>query len=145
IACALPYRMLDSDQMMGVINIVKQHLLTPKGLRTLSPRNPIYVGRYEGNQHDRDSAYHQGTVWVWPLEHYVAACFEMFGKSFVPKAQEILAGFEEDLTTYGIGSIAEIYDADPPHTPRGAVSQAWSVGAILRIAEMISIYKRKRS
>jgi glycogen debranching enzyme len=69
----------------------------------------------------------------------------MFGKTYLPKAQDILASFEEDLTTYGIGSIPEIYDGDPPHTPRGAISQAWSVSAVLRIAEMISCYKRKRA
>ena len=145
IACALEYKMLDTDQQMEVINVVKQHLLTPKGLRTLSPRNPLYCGRYMGSQPERDSAYHQGTVWVWPLEFYVKACFDMFGKAYLPKAQDILANFEEDLTTYGIGSIPEIYDGDPPHTPRGAISQAWSVSAVLRIAEMISCYKRKRA
>ena len=144
VACSLRYKMLSEEQQLAVIATVKKHLLTPKGLRTLSPQNPLYVGRYEGDQPTRDRAYHQGTVWVWPLEHYVQANFDLFGKSFIPQAEEILTGFDEDISSYGIGSIAEIYDGDPPHAQRGAISQAWSVGALLRIEEMIQTYRRKR-
>lgn len=142
IACSLPYTMLTEEQELGVLGIVRQHLLTPKGLRTLSPRNPLYKGRYEGDQRTRDLAYHQGTVWVWPLEHYVEASFDIFGNNFVPEAEAILKNFEDDITSYGIGSIAEIYEGDPPHSPCGAISQAWSVGAVLRIAELIDYYKQ---
>ncbi len=144
IACALKYKILGDDQILSVLNVVKQHLLTPKGLRTLSPRNPLYQGRYEGDQATRDRQYHQGTVWPWLLEHYVAANFYLHGKDFLPTAEEILAGFDEDISSYGIGSIAEIYDGDPPHAPRGAISQAWSVGSVLRIHEMIENYKNSK-
>lgn len=144
IACSLPYKMLTAEQQLGVISIVKQHLLTPKGLRTLSPRNPLYTGRYEGDQRTRDLAYHQGTVWVWLLGHYVQASFNAFGKEFLPAAENIVRNFEDDIATYGIGSIAEIYDGDPPHTPRGAISQAWSVGAVLHIQELIEYYKKHK-
>ncbi len=137
IACSLPYTILNEEQMRGVFETVKQHLLTPRGLRTLSPRNPLYQGRYEGDQPSRDRQYHQGTVWPWLLEHYAAAGFRLYGEKFQETARELIAGFEEDINSYGIGSVAEIYDGDPPHNQRGAISQAWSVGAVLRIKEMI--------
>ncbi len=144
VACSMKYKMLTLVQQEAVVGVVKKHLLTPKGLRTLSPRNPLYKGHYEGDQRTRDLAYHQGTVWVWPLEHYVKAQFDLQGEGFVDSAEEILANFDEDISTYGIGSVSEIYDADPPHAPRGAISQAWSVGAVLRIDEMIKKYKNNR-
>ena len=137
IACALDYCMLSNREIISVLGIVVRHLLTPKGLRTLSPRNPLYEGRYWGDQPTRDRAYHQGTVWPWPLEFFVRANFNVHGKGYLAQAEEILANFEEDINNAGIGSISEIYDGDPPHAPRGAISQAWSVGAVLRIEEMI--------
>lgn len=143
IACSMEYKMLSLVQQEAVADVVKRHLLTPKGLRTLSPRNPLYKGRYGGSQRERDMAYHQGTVWVWPLEHYVKAKFDVQGEGFIAKAEEILSNFEEDMTSRGIGSIAEIYEGDPPHFSRGAISQAWSVGAVLRIDEMIKKYKKQ--
>ena len=144
IACSLPYGMLGEGMKRNVIDTVRRHLLTPKGLRTLSPRNPLYEGRCVGGQPTRDRAYHQGTVWPWLLEHYVKACFDMHGKAFLPEARDMLKNFEEDISVSGIASINEIYDGDPPHNPRGAVSQAWSVGAILRIAQMIEAYEIKK-
>jgi predicted glycogen debranching enzyme len=141
IACSLPYTMLGHGKMLLVIATVRKHLLTPKGLRTLSPRNPLYEGHYGGSQPERDRQYHQGTVWPWLLEHYVAACLRVYGSKFTDEARDILAGFDDDISSYGLGSIAEIYDGDPPHAPRGAISQAWSVGALLRINEMIEKYE----
>lgn len=141
VACSLDYRMVTPEQCLAVFRTVRQHLLTPVGLRTLSPRNPLYEGRIEGDQRTRDLAYHQGTVWVWLLEHYAKVGFDLKGAAFVPAAEEMIAAFEEGLTSSGIGSVNEIYDGDPPHTPRGAISQAWSVGAVLRIMEMIAAFK----
>lgn len=141
IACSMPYCMLDEEQKLNVVSIVRQHLLTPMGLRTLSPRNPLYQGRCEGDQPTRDRAYHQGTVWPWLLEHYVKTNFDLAGKLFLPQAEEILHNFDEEISLYGLASVAEIFDADPPHHPRGSISQAWSVGAILRINEMIEQYR----
>ena len=143
IACSLPYTMLSDTQKLFVLSTVRRHLLTPKGLRTLSPRNQLYKGRCEGDQTTRDLAYHQGTVWPWLLEHYVKACFDIAGASFLPDAKEIISQFYEDISEYGLASISEIYDGDPPHNPRGAISQAWSVGAILRIQEMIDAYEKE--
>lgn len=141
IACSLEYKMVSEEQQIAILDAIKRHLLTPKGLRTLTPRNPLYQGRYEGDQPTRDRAYHQGTVWVWLLEHYVRAKFDLKGVDFLATAEDILAGFEEDINDYGIGSICEIYDGDPPHAQRGTPSQAWSVGAVLRINEMIEQFK----
>ena len=140
IACSLSYGMLSDDRKLSVISVVRRHLLTPKGLRTLSPRNPLYAGRCEGDQPTRDRAYHQGTVWPWLLEHYVKACFDIKGKEFCNEAVEIVKNFEEDISDNGLASISEIYDGDPPYNARGTISQAWSVGAILRINEMIEEY-----
>lgn len=137
IAGALPYCMLSDVQRLSMIDVVGRHLLTPKGLRTLSPNNPLYQGHYGGDQPTRDRQYHQGTVWPWLLEHYVKANFDIHGASYLSEAEEILRGFDDAISEYGIASIAEIYDGDPPHHPAGAISQAWSVGAILRIVQMI--------
>lgn len=141
IACSVDYKMLDMDQTLSVVNVVKQHLLTPKGLRTLSPRNTLYEGRYFGDQPTRDRQYHQGTVWPWLLEHYVKANFDLYGEGYVGQAEEIIDGFSRDISDYGIGSISEIYDGDPPYAPKGSISQAWSVGALLRIDQMANEYK----
>ncbi len=142
IACALRYNMLSETQKSDIVGIIRQHLLTPKGLRTLSPSDPDYKGRYYGTQPERDRQYHQGTVWPWLLEHYAKTCFDLHGKKFVREAREMLANFQQDMSDYGIGSVAEVYDGDPPHKPGGTISQAWSVGAVLRIHQMIGRYER---
>ena len=142
LACGLPYKMIDEQTQLEVIRTVSQHLLTPKGLRTLSPRNPLYKGSQEGTPAERDFAGKNGSVWPWLLSFYVRACFDVNGDSFLPQAEEMLANFEEDIQTYGIGSIGELFDADPPFSPRGAISQAWSVAAVLDIYGMI---RRRRS
>lgn len=144
IAGSLACSMLDESQTLSMLNVVKQHLLTPKGLRTLSPRNLYYKGRCEGSQVKRDLAYHQGTVHVWLLEHYVATNFAIHGDSYLQTAKDILGRFDEDISDYGVGTVAETYDGDPPHAPRGAVSQAWSVGSLLRIQEMIERWSKKK-
>jgi len=137
VACALPYKMIDMETMVDVMRTVRQHLLTPRGLRTLSPRNPLYKGSQEGTPAERDLAAKNGSVWPWLLQFYVRACFDIDGDRYLPQAEEILAGFEEDIQSYGIGSICELYDADPPFAPRGAVSQAWSVASVCEIDRMI--------
>lgn len=137
IAVALEYAMPDNEMKKGVLTVIERDLLTPRGLRTLSPQNENYKGFYEGNQGQRDKAYHQGTVWPWLLEHFCEAYLGLYKESGLFKITELLNAFEETITEYGIGTIAEIYDGDPPHHPRGAISQAWSVAALLRIIEKI--------
>lgn len=141
IACGLPYKMIDEQTQFDVIRTVRQHLLTPKGLRTLSPRNPLYKGSQEGAPAERDFAAKNGSVWPWILAFYVRACFDIDKEAFLPSAIEIFEHFNEDIQTYGIGSIGELYDADPPFAPRGAYSQAWSVAAVLDILHQIEIRK----
>ena len=141
LACSLPYKPVDEQTQIAVIRTVRQHLLTPRGLRTLSPRNPLYRGSQEGTPRERDFASRNGSVWPWLLAFYVRACFDIDGASYLETAEELLAGFEEEIQSYGIGSIGELYDADPPYAARGAISQAWSVGAILDIYHMVQSYK----
>ncbi len=128
----------------GVLNVVENELLTPKGLRTLAPKNVHYEGTYEGDQATRDHAYHQGTVWPWLIGPYIEANFRLYGKKFVKTAKEILAGFEEDMTVYGVCSVSEVYDGNPPYTPNGCISQAWSVGEILRSGALIRKYEKAK-
>lgn len=144
VACGLDYKMLDEEQQASVLRIVGQHLLTPKGLRSLSPRNPRYKNRCEGDEAARAEASMNGSVWVWPLWFYVKASFDLGGREFLPRAEELLARFGEEIQSYGIGSINELFDGDPPHAPRGAVSQAWSVGAVLMIRETTECWRRRR-
>ncbi len=140
IACALKYKMLTENQQISIIRTVQQHLLTPKGLRSLSPINPLYG---LGGAAVTNIAPKNGSVWAWTLMFYVRACFDVLGESFVHDAETILANFEEDIQLGGIGSISEYFDADPPHHPRGSISQAWSVASLLEISQMVAQYKPK--
>ncbi len=137
IATALDFTPITKDMKKSVLDIIARFLLTPKGLRTLSPKENNYNPYYEGNQINRNAAYHQGTVWPWLLEHYVKAYLDLYKAGGLSTVIQLYHGFEEDMLMHGIGSISEIYDGDPPHTPRGSISQAWSVAAVLRIGEMI--------
>jgi predicted glycogen debranching enzyme len=133
IATSLPYTMLTREQMKSILDIANRMLVTPRGLRTLSPSEEGYKGIYCGDQDTRDRAYHQGTVWPWLMGPFCDGWLRVYGEGGVSRVRKLIMGFEETLTEAGISTISEIYDADPPHSPRGAISQAWSVGEILRI------------
>ena len=137
IATSLPYAMLTRDQMKSILDIVNRILVTPRGLRTLSPSDEGYKGIYCGDQATRDNAYHQGTVWPWLLGPFCDGWLRVYGEGGVSRVRKLITGFEETLTEAGISTISEIYDGDPPHSPRGAISQAWSVGEILRIFTLL--------
>jgi len=137
IAASLEHTPLTKDMIKMILDIVEGELLTPRGLRTLSPKNENYKGVYEGNQEERDLAYHQGTVWPWLLQHFAEAYLKIHKKSGLSLIKNIYEGFEEVMTESGIGSISEIYDGDPPHEAKGAVSQAWSVATLLRIKKLM--------
>lgn len=141
IATSLNYCMLDEDMCKSVLDVVKKELLTPKGLRTLAPNHPSYIGIYEGDQATRDNAYHQGTVWPWLLSFYAEGYLRIYEGSGVSAIKKLYKGFEEDMMINGIGTISEIYDGDPPHKAKGAISQAWSVAALLRMKKLIDKYK----
>jgi predicted glycogen debranching enzyme len=139
-ACALPYSPLIDEVKRRILMVIEHELLTPKGLRTLSPRNPLYIGRYEGNQEERYQAQHQGTVYPWLLPFYIEANFRLFGKQFVSKAKELVAGFEEEVSIHGLCTISELYHGDPPHSPHACIAQASSVASILRSMHLIELY-----
>lgn len=136
IAAALDYSPLSNDMKKAVVDVVSSELLTPRGLRTLSPKNVDYKGVCEGDQETRDNAYHQGTVWPWLLEPYSTAYLKLHKNSGIAHIKEILFGFEEEMMNHGIGSISEIYNGDPPHQAKGTISQAWSVAALLQMFKM---------
>ena len=137
IAVSLDHSPLEDDMKKSILDKVGSELLTTKGLRTLAPKNPNYQGIYYGDQDQRDASYHQGTVWPWLLEHFAMAYLKVYKKAAVNEMKKWLDGFEEDMLSHGIGTISEIYDGDPPHMPKGAISQAWSVASLLRIMEML--------
>lgn len=132
-AVALKESPLDSYQQNCVVEKVRRELLTPFGLRSLSPSDPGYRGRYEGTPYERDASYHQGTVWAWLLGPFVVAYLKVnkYSATAANIAKEWLRPIlEKHLYEAGIGTISEIFDADPPHLPRGCIAQAWSVGQI---------------
>lgn len=145
IAAAMAYSPLSNEMKKSILDVVEGELLTPRGLRTLSPQNPAYKGVYKGKQETRDEAYHQGTVWPWLLEHFCEAYLQIHKQSGLSLVKKLYYGFEEEMNVNGIGSISEIYDGDPPHAGRGAISQAWSVSALLRIRRMIKNYSANGS
>jgi len=137
IAVSMPYSMLDKEQMKKVLDIADKDLVTIRGLRTLSPRNQLYQGLCEGSQEERDGAYHQGTVWPWLYGPFCEGWLKVYGQQGVQKVKKLIYGLEAVMSEHGISTISEIYDGDPPHAPRGAISQAWSVGEVLRIIDLL--------
>lgn len=133
-AVSLPYSMLKPERARAVVGLVERELLTPYGLRSLAPSDPDYRGRYEGDSLARDGAYHQGTVWAWLMGPFITAYLKVHGRAPESRAQvrEWLLAFRAHLLNAGLGQISEIFDGDPPHTPRGCIAQAWSVAELLR-------------
>ena len=143
-AAGLDYTMLDEEKRVRVLHTAREHLLTPRGLRTLSPRNMLYKSNYNEDQRSQDLASRNGSAWVAPLVFYVKACFAIGGEKFVSDARNILDGFDAELQTKCVGSISERFDGDPPHNPRGSVSHATSVAGLLQINEFIESYELKK-
>lgn len=140
--CAFEYSPLSVEEKSMVLNNIKKELLTTRGIRTLSPKNSLYKGEYDGDQISRDIAYHQGTARVWLLSFYIEGMFMLYGKAFLSKATDMLQVFEEEILTHCIGSVSEVYDGDPPHQPHGATSYSGSVAALLSIIKMIEKYNQ---
>jgi predicted glycogen debranching enzyme len=136
-AVSLPYSILTDDRARKVVEKVEAELLTPVGIRSLSPNDPRYVTSYIGSPFDRDASYHQGTVWAWLIGPFIDAYRKTHPDraSSEKRIDEIIKGFQEHLTEAMIGQISEIFDADSPHNPRGCVAQAWSVAELLRVFE----------
>jgi predicted glycogen debranching enzyme len=130
-ALSLPFPLVSGPQAGSILRVVGDELVTPYGIRSLSPKDPAYHSRCEGDIWQRDSAYHQGTVWSWLIGPYLTAVRRVFGPE--TNVRGILEPLLKHLTDAGIGSISEILDGDAPHTPRGCVAQAWSVAEVLRV------------
>jgi glycogen debranching enzyme len=124
-----------------VLSKIKQELLTPRGVRTLTPVSAAYKGIYFGDQTQRDLAYHQGTAWPWLFGHFADGYLRIHGKSGLSFIKEYYEEFSQTVTEHGVGTISEIYDGDPPHTPRGTISQASSVAEVLRVHQLIKEYE----
>jgi predicted glycogen debranching enzyme len=137
IAVSMPYSMLDKEQMKKTLNIADKELVTPRGLRTLSPGNIYYKGCYTGTQEERDMASLQGTVWPWLYGPFCEGWLRVYGNQGVQKVKKLIFGLEAVMSEHGISTLSEVHDGDPPHSPKGAISQAWSVGEVLRIIELL--------
>ena len=136
-ALSMSFTMLPKDWEEKVLETVTKHLLTPCGLRTLSPEDPQYHGFYGGSQLKRDMAYHQGTTWVFPMGAYYRAYLKHYGKESIPQVKKQLAHIRKMLEEGCAGQLPEIYDGDHPQKGKGCYAQAWSVGEILRVYELL--------
>ena len=142
IVTSLPSSPVSDEIKNSILQTVEQELLTPRGLRTLSPKNPDYKGIYKGDIITRDKAYHNGSVFPWLLGHFAEGYLKLHGKGGIHFIKELYNGFEEEMNEHGIGTISELYNGDPPHKGKGAISQAWSVAELLRINYLIKQNKK---
>ncbi|MDO5571477.1 MAG: amylo-alpha-1,6-glucosidase [Bacteroidales bacterium] len=140
LAISLDYSPLNKTQRKLVLDVITRELLTPKGLRTLSPKSGGYNPYYIGNQTQRNYAYHQGTVWPWLMGPYAEAYIKIFGMSGISFLERKMIGFEEEMSNHCIGTLSELYDGNPPFIGRGAISTAMNVGEILRVLNLLETY-----
>ncbi|MHB8829479.1 MAG: amylo-alpha-1,6-glucosidase [Syntrophales bacterium] len=139
-AVSLPFSPLDPEEQKAVVKIAREHLLTPFGLRTLSPADPEYRGLYIGNPAERDHAYHQGTVWPWLLGAFGQAALLAADDKELEKAnlkQYLRIFLKKHLSEAGIGTISEVFDGNAPHRPGGCIAQAWSVAELIRLFSLL--------
>lgn len=130
-AVSLPHPVLDESRWAPVFEAVRARLLTPVGLRSLAPEHPDYKPKYFGDRRARDAAYHQGTVWAWLIGPFLDAWLRVRPEDRAG-ARACLDGLIAHLDDFCVGSIAEVFDAEPPYHPRGCIAQAWSVAEVLR-------------
>ncbi|MDR1057105.1 MAG: amylo-alpha-1,6-glucosidase [Coxiellaceae bacterium] len=140
-AVSLPYSPLLIRMAVKTVAVVKEHLLTPYGLRTLAKHEEGYIGSYNGNPQDRDRAYHNGMVWPWLLGHFTEALLKVTSdrRKVLAIINPCLEALRMHLAEYGLGSIAEIFSGDSPHSADGCISQAWSVAEVLRLTYLLNI------
>ena len=132
---ALAPELLPAERARAVVDVCVRDLWTPVGLRTLAPSDPAYVGHYGGDQTGRDGAYHQGTVWPWLLGAFVQAHLNVYDDP--AQARTFIAPLADALDGYGIGTLGEIFDGDPPHAPGGTIAQAWSVAELIAALQLV--------
>jgi predicted glycogen debranching enzyme len=142
LAVSLPHSPLEAEEQFVVVEVVRRRLLTPYGLRTLAPEDPGYKPHFDGPIFQRDQAYHNGTVWPWLIGPFLEAWLKVNDRSSaaVEQAKRWLGPLLEHLEQEGcLGSISEVFDAEPPHRPGGCFAQAWSVAEVLRLALELEI------
>ena len=142
-AVALDYSPLDRVQQKSVLDYCTKELITPKGMRSLSPKSHGYNPMYVGPQVQRDYAYHQGTAWPWLAAFYMEACLKIFRYSKLSYVDRLLVGYEEELFYHCIGTIPELFDGNPPFHGRGAISFAMNVSGIMRIVKLLDKYNEE--
>lgn len=130
-AVSLPFKLLEDAEAKAVVDVCARHLWTSYGLRSLAASDPAYTGCYGGAPLERDSVYHRGTVWGWLLGGFVSAHYRVYNDAAA--ARSFLTSIEHHLSDACLGSISEIFDGNPPHTPRGCFAQAWSVAEVVRV------------
>jgi len=140
-AISLQYSPLNVIQQKRTMDVIERELLTPRGLRTLVPKNIRYKGIYRGNVQERDLAYHNGSVLPWLFGAFSEAYLKIYGKGGLSVVKNLYKSFEPEMQVYGIGTISELFDGDPPHYPSGAISQATAVAELLRVNEMIKSFE----
>ena len=140
-AVALDYSPLNQQQKKSVLDVCTRELLTPKGLRSLSPKSGGYNPIYVGPQTQRDYAYHQGTAWPWLGGFYMEACLRLYKKTRLSFIERQMVGYEDEMAYHCLGSISELFDGNPPFHGRGAMSFAMNVAEILRTLELLERYK----
>jgi len=140
-ACSLPYSCINKKQKKAILARIKDELLTPKGLRTLSPKNKNYKGHYTGNEEQRKDAFHNGSAFPWLFGHFAQAYLDNFGSQGIELISSYLKGFETCIENHGIGSISELFDGNPPHKANEAISYALNVAEIIRINYLLDIYR----
>lgn len=134
-AVSLHHSPLNADHQRAVVDLCARHLLTPHGLRSLMEDDPAYIGNYTGDLVQRDSAYHQGTVWSWLIGPFAAAHLRVYGDT--PQAKSFLEPLVTHLRDAAVGSVSEVFDGDAPFIPRGCFAQAWGVAELLRVWRMV--------
>ena len=138
LATSLPYTPVEESKRREILQTLHDHLVTPRGLRTLSPQNKNYKGEYTGDQKQRNLAYHQGTAWPWLLGHFAEGYLKINGRQGLPLIKKLYHGFEDEMSKHGIGTISEVFAGNPPHEGAGNISQAWNVAELLRIRDLIN-------
>ncbi len=140
IAVALDYSPLNKEQQKLVLGVAKKKLLTNRGLRSLSPDHLRYKGTVQGSWQERESSIHLGAVWPWLIQFFVEGYLKIHKKGGLSFVKQILESFEEEMTQNCVGTVSEIYDGDPPHRGKGAVSQAWSVAGVSYALNLLQVY-----
>lgn len=141
LAAALDYSPLDQSQKKSVVDICTRELLTPKGLRSLSPKSGGYTPVCVGDQDHRTRVYHQGTAWPWLGGFYLEACLKLYKRTRLSFVERQLIGYEDEVMSHCLGTIPEYFDGNPPYSGRGAISFAMNVGEVLRTLALLEKYK----